>query len=187
MSLLTKLVGALLGVLVLAIGAGYLLPSQVHVERDIVINAEPQSIFALVSDFHTWDAWSPWAKLDPNATMQISGSGVGQTMTWSSENPQVGTGSQTIIRLEEPQTLVTHLDFGDNGVADAAFKLIPTDGQTRVVWSLDTDMREGVPVLKQPLSTYFGFAMDAMMGKDYETGLQNLKAIAESENALFKM
>lgn len=49
-----------------------------------------------------------------------------------------------------------------------------------MVWSLDSDMREGVPLLMQPISTYFGFLMDGMIGPDYETGLQNLKALAES-------
>lgn len=180
MSLLIKIFGALLGIVALAIGAGLLLPSTVHVERDILINAPPEQVFALISDFNAWDVWSPWAKMDPNADMHIAGSGIGQTMTWASNDPQVGSGSQAIVNLEAPKTLTTHLDFGDNGRADATFDLIPEAGQTRVVWSLDTDMREGVPLLKQPISTYFGFAMDSMVGKDYEIGLQNLKAVLES-------
>ena len=179
MSLLMKAVGALLAIAALAFGAGFLLPSTLHVERDIVIDATPEHVFALISDFHNWDAWSPWANLDPDADMQIAGAGVGQTMIWSSENPQVGSGSQTIVRLDKPETLMTHLDFGDNGMADATFTLTSEDGQTHVVWSLDTDMREGVPVFKQPINTYLGFAMDAMVGKDYEAGLSNLKTVAE--------
>ncbi|NJL47587.1 MAG: hypothetical protein HC929_08995 [Leptolyngbyaceae cyanobacterium SM2_5_2] len=46
------------------------------------------------SDFHSWEAWSPWATLDPKAEMTITGTGLGQTMTWASDNPQVGQGSQ---------------------------------------------------------------------------------------------
>ena len=41
-------------------------------------------------------------------------------------------------------------------------------------------MREGVPVYMQPISTYMGFFMDAMVGKDYEKGLANLKRAAEA-------
>ena len=180
MGLLIKIFGALFGLIVLAFGAGFLLPSTVHVERTILINAQPADVFALISDFNAWDAWSPWAKLDPNADMVIQGSGVGQTMTWSSENPQVGHGSQEIVTMESPSLLKTHLDFGDQGVADAAFQLIPENGDTQVIWSLDTDMREGVPLVMQPISTYFGFLMDSMIGKDYETGLQDLKDTVES-------
>ena len=41
-------------------------PSEFHVERTAM--AAPQAtVFDQVSDFHKWDAWSPWAKLDPNA------------------------------------------------------------------------------------------------------------------------
>jgi len=137
-------------------------------------------VFAQVNDFNAWEAWSPWAKLDPDATVNIEGAGVGQTMTWKSENPEVGNGSQTITTLEAPQKMVTHLDFGDMGVSDASFTLEPTDGQTKVTWSLDADMREGVPLLKQPMNTFLGFFMDSMLGTTYEEGLANLKSVVES-------
>jgi hypothetical protein len=179
MSLLAKIAAVLLGVLVLVGGAGFVLPSQVHVERDTVISATPAEIFPLVSNFTAWDAWSPWADRDPEATMVVKGSGVGQTMTWSSKNPAVGTGSQQITELQAPNYVKTHLDFGQQGMADAAFTLVPEDGKTRVVWSLDTDMRAGVPLLQQPISTYFGFFMDGMIGKDYEIGLQRIKQQVE--------
>jgi uncharacterized protein YndB with AHSA1/START domain len=180
MALLQKLAGAFLGVVLLIIGAGFLLPSDVHVERSRLIDAPPEKIFALISDFEEWGSWSPWAELDPDASMQITGSGMGQKMAWSSDNPQVGSGSQEITRLNAPDYLQTHLDFGPNGEADAAFQLIPVGDKTQVVWSLDADMREGVPFLKQPVNTYLGMLMDSMVGQDYETGLANLQALAES-------
>lgn len=180
MSTLQRIAGYGLALILLIIAGGFLLPSAVHVERDIVVNAAPETVYTLISDFHAWDAWSPWAKLDPNAEMTISGSGLGQTMTWASDNPQVGQGSQEIVEMDAPNTLKTHLDFGDMGMADATFTLVPEDDQTRIIWSLDTDSRAGVPFLKQPMSTYFGLLMDDMVGSDYETGLQNLKNLVES-------
>jgi len=179
MSLVAKIAAVLLGALVLVLGAGFLLPSQVHVERAMVMSATPEKIFPLISDFNAWESWSPWADGDPEATMEIAGSGLGQTMTWSRDNPAVGTGSQEVTEIQAPTYLKTHLDFGQQGRADAAFRLIPEDSKTRVVWSLDTDMRAGVPLLQQPISTYFGFLMDGMIGKDYETGLQRLKQLVE--------
>lgn len=180
MSWLKKSVGAIAALIIFVIGTGFLLPSTVHVERDITIKASPETVYALVSNFKQWEGWSPWANLDPDAEMTITGSGLGQTMTWSSEDPQVGQGCQEIIDLEPPYFVKTHLEFEDQGSADAAFDLTPADEGTHVVWSLDSDMREGVPLLMQPISTYFGFLMDRMIGPDYETGLQNLKALAES-------
>ncbi|MEL6223605.1 MAG: SRPBCC family protein [Cyanobacteria bacterium J06627_8] len=180
MARLAKIFGVLVGLIVVVVGAGFVLPSAVHVERDIVINAQPAEIFALIDDFHNWENWSPWANIDPDATMTIEGSGVGQIMHWSSEDPKVGNGSQEIIAMDAPNTLTTHLDFGDMGVADATFALTSEDDGTHVVWSLDSDSREQVPLLQQPISTYFGFFMDSMMGGDYETGLQNIKSLAES-------
>lgn len=180
MSLVKKLVGGLLGVIVAAIALGFVLPSGVHVEREAVIDAQPETVFQYVSDFDRWEAWSPWAQKDPDAAMTVTGSGLGQTMVWHSENPEVGAGSQEIIELSDPDKVKTHLEFGDRGRADATFQLVPENGKTHVFWSLDTDMRDGVPVLQQPLSTYMGFLMDSMVGKDYEAGLANLKSVVES-------
>ena len=179
MSLLKKIVGTLLGLVVVIVGAGFFLPSQVHVEREMTINAAPSEVFALVSDFEAWDAWSPWAKIDPTAEMTITGSGIGQKMTWASEDPQVGQGTQEITALESPSYLKTHLEFGGQGTADAEFQLTSEEGATQVIWSLDTDMREGAPIWLQPINSYVVFFMDSMVGKDYEQGLQNLKDVAE--------
>ncbi|MBT9318005.1 SRPBCC family protein [Leptothoe spongobia TAU-MAC 1115] len=175
-----KVIGGLVSFVLIAFVAGFALPSQVHVERSLLISAPPTKIFPLISDLNQWDAWSPWAEMDPDAEMTISGTGVGQTMQWHSEDPQVGDGSQEIIALESPNYVSSHLDFGDQGMADAMLKLAPQDEGTLVSWTLDSDMRAGVPTLMQPISTYFGFMMDSMIGTEYEKGLSNLKALAES-------
>jgi len=65
------------------------------------------------------------------------------------------------------------------GESDTAFLLEPVGDATRVIWSLDTDMRKGVPLLNMPMSTYFGFLMDSIVGTKYEEGLANLKLIME--------
>jgi hypothetical protein len=175
----SKVLGGLATVVLLAFVVGFVLPSQVHVERSLLIGAQPTEIYPLISDLNEWDAWSPWAEMDPDAEMTINGNGVGQTMQWHSEDPQVGNGTQEITGLEPPNQMTTHLDFGDQGMADATLKLTPQGDNTVVSWTLDTDMRAGVPTLMQPISTYFGFFMDGMIGKDYETGLNNLKRLAE--------
>lgn len=176
---MTSFVVGILGLGAIALIAGFLLPSQVHVERQTLINASPEKVFDRISDFNAWSAWSPWANIDPNATLEIQGSGVGQTMKWSSKNPNVGKGSQEITQLNAPHQLKTHLDFGEMGKSDVSFTLEPVEDKTKVTWSFDSDMREGVPLIKKPINTFFGFFMDSMLGKTYEEGLSNLKTVVE--------
>ena len=172
-----------LGALVLIIIAlGFVLPDRVHVEREAVINAPQEEVFALISDFEAWNSWSPWAEKDPNAQYTHTGAGVGQKMVWASDDPNVGNGSQEITKLDEPNMLVTHLEFDGMGEADASFTLSPAEnGGTKVVWAFDTAMRKGAPIYMMPMSTYMGFLMDGWVGKDYEQGLANLKEVAEAD------
>jgi len=43
-------------------------PSEFTVTRSTTIAAPPDVVFAQVNDFHQWEAWNPWGKLDPNMT-----------------------------------------------------------------------------------------------------------------------
>ncbi|MEM9495743.1 MAG: SRPBCC family protein [Pseudomonadota bacterium] len=175
-----KILGGIVALIAILIVLGFVLPDKVHVERETVIAAPQEEVFALISDFGAWDAWSPWAKIDPDAKYTLTGAGVGQKMAWQSDHPKVGNGSQEITELEAPSRLVTQLEFDGMGVAEATFKLSPAaDGATKVVWSLDTAMREGMAIHMQPMATYMGFFMDDMVGKDYARGLENLKKVAE--------
>ena len=92
----------------------------------------------------------------------------------------VGKGSQEIIALDAPKQMKTHLDFGSQGMADASFALISANGLTNVTWSLDTDLRAGVPLYLKPFSAYLRFFMDSLIGQDYEHGLMNLRELVES-------
>ncbi|MEO1590938.1 MAG: SRPBCC family protein [Cyanobacteria bacterium J06632_22] len=177
--MLKKILGIVFGLVALLLIGGFVLPSQVHVERSLLVLAPAEAVFAQIGDFSRWQAWSPWAEMDPNMVTNVTGQGLGQTLTWHSEDPMVGDGTQTITALEAPNVLKTHLDFGPQGMADATFRLMPQADGTLVSWELDTDMRQGVPWVSQPLSTYFGFLMDQMIGADYEKGLQNLAQLLQ--------
>lgn len=179
--MLGKIFVFLVGAIAILVALGFVLPDKVHVEREIVINAPQDEVFALIDDFNDWDQWSPWAAIDPDAEYELTGEGIGQKMTWRSEHPKVGNGSQTITELRAPDRLITALEFDGMGVATATFTLSPADGGgTKVNWALDTNMREGVPLMMQPVGPYMGFFMDGMVGKDYEQGLANLKEVAEA-------
>jgi hypothetical protein len=39
--------------------------SEFHVARSATMSAPAPAVFAQVNDFHKWDAWNPWGKIDP--------------------------------------------------------------------------------------------------------------------------
>src|SRR5687768_804370 len=48
-------------------------PEDFRVSRSLKMAARPAVPFAQVNDFHNWQEWSPWAKLDPNAKNSFEG------------------------------------------------------------------------------------------------------------------
>src|SRR5690349_2439238 len=72
-------------------------PSEFRVSRSALIAAPPDVVFPHVNDLHNWEAWSPWAKLDPNAKTDYQGSatGPGAVFSWAG-NRNIGEGRMTI-------------------------------------------------------------------------------------------
>jgi hypothetical protein len=95
-------------------------------------------------------------------------------MNWQSANPNMGTGSQTIARLEPEEAVEVDLDFGAMGPAEATIDLEPTPMGTRVTWGFSTDLGFN------PIGRYMGLMFDGWIGGDYERGLTKLKAVAET-------
>ena len=177
MKILKVLLGVLATLVVLFVIGGMLLPSEQHVERSVVVEADPAEVFALVNDFREFNKWSPWAAYDPEGTRYEFGgpaTGVGSTMSWSSEHPNVGSGMQEIVE-SQPNTMVkSRLVFdGFETPSYATFELEPTDGGTRVTWSFDAN-------LDNMVGRYMGLMMDEWVGGDYERGLARLKELAET-------
>ncbi|WP_193164543.1 SRPBCC family protein [Microbulbifer hainanensis] len=162
--------------LALLVLAGFLFPRQVTLERSVYITQPPEAVFPYVNDLHKFNQWSPWANLDPKTKYEFSGpsQGVGSAMSWRSENPNVGSGSQKIV-ASEPYSLVrTELNFGAQGMAGGEFHLQPQGSGTNVTWKFKSDMGAG------PVARWMGLLVKRMVGQSYEQGLQNLKSVVES-------
>src|SRR3990172_5033607 len=69
-------------------------------------------IFGAGKDFHKWEAWSPWAKLDPAAKTTFEGpvSGKGASFSWAG-NSEVGEGKMTIVESDPSDHIKINLDF----------------------------------------------------------------------------
>jgi len=48
-------------------------PNTFRVSRSATIKAPAHMVFDNINELRKWEAWSPWAKLDPNATNSFSG------------------------------------------------------------------------------------------------------------------
>ena len=155
---------------------GALLPQTAHVERAIVVQAPPATVFTVLNGFRQFDQWSPWAGIDPDAKTTFEGPafGVGAKMNWAG-NDAVGTGSQEIVESTPYRTVRLRLGFGDfPGTFASSYTLQPGEGGTQVTWAFDADYGGSL------LGRYFGLASDSMIGPDYDKGLGRLKQFAES-------
>ncbi len=151
-------------------------PDSFRIERTAYIKAPPEKIFALINDFHQWEAWSPWEKIDPALKRTYGGnaSGVGAVYEWNG-NKDVGQGRMEIVEALPPSKVVLKLDFivpfeAHNHVA---FTLQPKDGGTQVTQA----MYGPSPYISKLMGLFFN--MDKMVGEKYEEGLANIRTIAE--------
>jgi len=169
-------VGVLLLAIVVLLIYAATQPSAFRVQRSANIQAPPERIFPHINDFHSWGAWSPWEKLDPNLKRTFSGpaSGVGSTYAWEG-NKKVGQGRMEITEATEPSKIAIKLDFIKPFEAHntAEFALARNGQSTDLTWA----MLGHKPFLFKVMSVFMD--MDKMIGKDFEAGLANLKAIAE--------
>lgn len=175
-TLLKWIIWLAVAVIVVFVGGGYVLPGEAVVQRQIVIAAPPEKVFAVVGNLRRFNEWSPWADIDPNTQYTFEGpeTGAGQKMSWTSNHPDVGNGSQTITALEENKRTTTELDFGDMGKAVASMELAPVNGGTGVTWGFKTE-------LKGAMERWFGLLFDRWIEADYEKGLAKLKTAVEKE------
>jgi uncharacterized protein YndB with AHSA1/START domain len=168
-------------VLALVIGAFAIVvatrPAAFSVSRSTTIAAPPEAVFPHVNDFHKWEAWSPWAKLDPNAKNSFDGpaEGEGAKFSWAG-NDKVGVGSMTITESRPSDLVRLRLEFIKPfaGTSTTVFTFQPTEGQTVVTWTMSGK--------NNFIAKAFSMFMDCekMVGPDFEKGLANLKALAEA-------
>lgn len=177
MKALKIVVGVIVGLIALAVGIGFALPDTAHVERSISVQTRPATAYAVLNGFHQFRKWSPWEGLDPNTKYEVSGPiwGVGAKHAWSSEDANVGSGSQEIIANEQDQSVSIKLIFAGFDSDNTARYLIQPEGEgVTITWTYDTVFKGDL------LGRYFGLMMDKMLGADYEKGLAQLKTLLES-------
>jgi uncharacterized protein YndB with AHSA1/START domain len=137
--MLKKILIALLALVAIFLIFVALQPSEFHVERTANMAAPPAMVFDQVNDLHKWEAWSPWAKLDPNAKITFEGpsSGTGTIMTWAGNN-KVGEGKMTLAESRPNELVKINVDIVKpmEGSSTTEFAFKPEGDQTAVTWSM---------------------------------------------------
>jgi uncharacterized protein YndB with AHSA1/START domain len=167
-------------VIVLLIGLLLLIvsrkPDTFRIERSAGMEAAPETVFALVNDFHRWEGWSPWEGIDATMQKKFSGppSGTGAVYEWEGSK-KVGKGRMEMTESVAPQRIVIKLDFlkpfEAHNITEITFAA--ADDITVVTWAMF-----GPQPFISKLFTLF-MNMDKMVGKDFEKGLASLKLLSE--------
>lgn len=175
--MLRKLALGLLVLLLVASALGFMMPGRWHVERSVVVQAAPSTVFRLVNDLQRWEEWSWWnASVDPSLRRSFQRgaptAGVGAAMAWSGD--EVGEGRLTITesvpdRLLRYDLALEHESFVTHGT----IVLAPRAAGVEVVWSDDGELGWN------PLLRLMGPSVERAVGEDFERGLAGLKRVAE--------
>lgn len=170
-----------LGLVALVVIAGLFIiaasrPDSFRIQRALSIKASPERIFALINNFHEWEAWSPWEKADPSLKRTYSGAplGKGAVYEWNG-NKSVGQGRMEIVDSSLPTKVVIKIDFVRPIEAHNTleFKLAMQSDFTTVTQA----MYGPSPFISKVMGLFF--SMDKMVGQKFEEGLAAIKFIAE--------
>jgi len=175
--MITSILVGLVAVAVLFLVVVALRPADFRVTRSATIAAPPATVFEQVNDFHEWDAWSPWAKLDPACRNTFAGApaGEGAIFAWAG-NKQVGEGRMTLTESRPFDLIRIKLEFlkpfRATNMAEFAFQ--SEGNQTVVTWSMFGK--------NNFLTKAIGLFMNCgkIIGGQFERGLAQLKAVAET-------
>ena len=153
-------------------------PAEFRVTRSATLAASPAAVFPHVNDLRNWDAWSPWAKLDPAAKVSFEGppSGTGAAFAWAG-NRNIGEGRMTITESRLNELVRFRLEFAKPFKATnaAEFSFVPERGGTLVTWSMSGTNN----FIAKAVSLFIN--CDKMVGGQFEQGLANMRAVVESD------
>jgi Polyketide cyclase / dehydrase and lipid transport len=154
-------------------------PASFRIARSAQVGASDAVVFSLLNDFHQWQKWSPWEKLDPSMKKTFDGpsSGQGAKYSWLG-NSKAGEGRMTILDSKPNELLKIQLEFVKPFAAtnQTTFKLSPSGDATKTEVQWIVEGENGFAA--KAFSLFVN--MDKLLGKEFEQGLANLNTAAQS-------
>lgn len=169
--------GLLLGIPVLLLVAA-LRPAVLRVERAVIVGASADSVFDLLQDLRSWEAWSTLEPFHASAGRSFLGMATGQgaVCTWAN-GARHEKGYLQILTLSAPLTLVVEMKFEQPRETNRflEFTLTPTeDAATQVQATLSGP----APYVMRLAGILRGTGW--RLGQNLQADLMRLKARAET-------
>ena len=150
-------------------------PDSFRLSRSATIAAPPDKVVALIDDLRQFNRCNPFATIDPQIVITTDAVTVGVGGAYAWQGQKSGAGRMQITESVPAQRVTAKLDFTKpfeaHNVVD--FILQPQGTGTTVTWAMHGPM----PYLNRLMTIFFD--IDKTVGKDFEAGLANLKALAE--------
>jgi hypothetical protein len=177
MTILIFILVVLATLTVLFLLAGLLMGKQMTIEKNITINRSPQQVFDYIKYVKNHENFSVWAMMDPDMKKEYRGidGQPGFVFAWdSNKKKNVGAGEQEIKNMVDGKAIDYELRFFRpmQNTANAKLVVEPAgSNQARVIWGFYSQMKFPMNAMKS--------MFQSMLGKQLETGLQNLKGVLE--------
>ncbi|MBL7724619.1 MAG: SRPBCC family protein [Chitinophagaceae bacterium] len=167
----------ILGIIAALLIAGLVISKDISATKEIIINKPVGEVFNYIKYLKNQQNYSKWATLDPDMKNEFRGTDgqPGFVNSWSG-NKKVGVGEQEITAIEEGKALHTDLRFIKPFKSFAKSTMTTTAidvNSTKVTWGFASKTNYPMNIMKLFMN------MSEMVGKDFSTGLSNLKAIME--------
>ena len=149
-------------------------PDEFYAARSLTIAAPAGRLHGLISDLREMNRWNPYALRETSGAGHYSGPGAGPGATYHFAG-KGGTGSISVtdstedtvglrLKMTKPMAIENRVEFN----------LKPTGDGTEVTWAM-----RGMQSLPGKVFSLF-INCEKMMARDFDEGLANLKAIAET-------
>ena len=150
-------------------------PETFVVARSATVQASPEKLYPLINDLRQFNTWNPYGKKDPNMRGEYRGPAAGPGAAYHFEgNKDVGKGSIRIVDAAPGKvTMQLHMIEPFEGRNNVEFILQPRGAATEVTWAMNGPS----PFIARLAGVFMD--MDRMIGRDFETGLADLKLRAE--------
>jgi hypothetical protein len=169
-------------IIVVAIAAiffigGLFLPKTYSVSRSKIIKAPESVVFSNVANFNNFLKWNPWTKMEPSAKVEITGTPAKPGHLWKWKGEETGQGQMEITNVYPNSKVDFLLTFTApfQSIAKNSFNFEPEGNpdEIKVTWSMNGNSNS-------IMERWMYLNMDNMIGKDFESGLENLKQLSEN-------
>ena len=156
------------------VGAQFL-PNNYSVSRSTIIKAKDSVVYSNVVDFNNFLKWNPWSRMEPSADVEITGEAGAPGHFYQWHGKELGEGHMKIQEVKPYTAADLQLIFEEPFKSEAQnhFTFEEVQEGTKVTWSMQ-GQSDAVT------DKWIYLTMDHMLGKDFESGLKNLKELSEA-------